>query len=85
MGSIQNHEWPSPENPNSQQRKIELLRREIEAVAKAVAVNRHCPTYSTCRQPRTPGCFLGGAGVKDAMAQEVSATAGSGNPDREVY
>ncbi len=43
MGSMQNHEWPSPENPNSQQRKIELLRREIEAAAKAVAVDHRRP------------------------------------------
>jgi hypothetical protein len=43
MGSTSNHERPSPEDPNSTQRKTELLRRQIEAAAKAVAADLGLP------------------------------------------
>jgi len=43
MGSTSNHERPSPEDPNSTQRKTELLRRRIEAAVKGVAADLGLP------------------------------------------
>ena len=43
MGSVPNHERPSSQAANNTQHKRELLNREIEAAAKAVALDLGLP------------------------------------------
>jgi hypothetical protein len=70
MGSVPNHKRPSGEDPNSTQRKTELLRQEIEAAAKAVAVSCGLPFELEALRE------AGARGVVDALTKSNHETLG---------